>query len=367
VISVGRYDYPAQFEDIEALTARIGQMLLAGNYVLGQDLLAFERRFAAYLGTGHAIGVNTGTDALLLAMMALGIGPGDQVITQANTFYATVAAICLAGATPVLVDATDDCWLMDDGAVGGAITTRTRAIMPVHLYGKPTPMDAIMTMARTNGLRVIEDAAQAHGARIFGQRAGSIGDIGCFSFHPSKNLAAAGDAGAIVTNDAEIAILCRVRRELGQDGQNQHIALGLNSKIDAIQAVILDAKLDHLDGWNADRRRVAAAYIERLGDLPLRFQARSDDEDHVYHLFQIRCDARDALLSHLRERGIDAVIRYPQPIHLQTAFADRGWTKGQFPVAEALANELLCLPLRPGMTEAEIACVCAAVSGFFGR
>lgn len=365
---VVRYDYAAQFEGrLDTLLARLSDMLLAGRYILGEDVLAFERSFAAYLGANEVVGVNSGTDALLLSLLTLDIGPGDEVITQANTFHATIAAICIAGATPVLVDACDDTFLMDTDAVPAALTTRTRAVMPVHLYGKPTPLGQLIKDVAGKAA-VIEDAAQAHGARICGQCVGTIGEIGCFSFHPSKNLAAAGDAGAIAVRDAQIAEQLRIRRELGQRGQNHHVAVGLNSKLDAIQAVILQSKLDRLDAWNADRRRIAAAYRAELKDLPLRFQAVSgDEEEHVYHLFQVRTDDRDAMLAFLTARNIDATVRYPEAIPRQEAFAHLGWKQGQFPVAEALADELLCLPIRPGMPDDEIEIVVAAVREFFGQ
>lgn len=365
---VARYDYAAQFEGgLEELVARLSEMLVDGRYVLGEDVLAFEHAFATYLGAEQVVGVNSGTDALLLSLLALGIGPGDEVITQANTFHATVAAICLAGATPVLVDARDDSFLMDIDAVPATLSERTRAVMPVHLYGKPTPMDRLVADVK-DGVALIEDAAQAHGARIGGRRVGTIGDLGCFSFHPSKNLAAAGDAGAVVVRDSEVAQRLRIRRELGQQGQNHHVAVGLNSKLDAIQAVILHSKLDRLDAWNADRRRIAAIYRAELAELPLRFQSVDGDvEEHVYHLFQVRTDARDALLAFLTRQGIEATIRYPEAIPQQKAFAHLGWKRGQFPVAEALAGELLCLPIRPGMPEAEIEIVVAAMRDFFGQ
>jgi dTDP-4-amino-4,6-dideoxygalactose transaminase len=238
--------------------------------------------------------------------------------------------------------------------------------MPVHLYGKPTPMQSLVATAEQHSLHIVEDACQAHGAAINGRRVGTFGHIGCFSFHPSKNLAAAGDAGAVVTSDALLDERMRCQRELGQAGQNHHVMLGLNSKLDAIQARVLSWKLPHLDRWNASRRQVAAAYREQLAGLPLRFQSDGPGEDHVYHLFQVRTDRRDELLRHLTSNGVDAVVRYPEPIHLQEAFAEGGWRPGQFPVAEALAKELLCLPIRPHMTTSEITFVCDRVREFFG-
>jgi dTDP-4-amino-4,6-dideoxygalactose transaminase len=341
------------------------QMLVDGRYILTREVSAFERAWGSYVGVKHVCGVNTGTDALILALLALGVGPGDEVVTQANTFYATVAAIRLVGATPVLVDVDADTFLMDEGRIAEVITPHTRVLMPVHLYGKLTPMCNILALAEQHGLAVVEDAAQAHGAKIDGQTAGSIGTIGCFSFHPSKNLAAAGDGGAVVTDDDGLAEALRRRRELGQCGQNHHVVLGLNSKLDALQARILSHKLPYLNGWNDKRRQIAHWYRERLADLPLRFQSLGPNEEHVFHLFQIRTDRRDQLQGYLHAAGIDATVRYPTPIHLQPAFADQGWRPGQFPVAEHLANELLCLPIRPDMGVDEMAYVVDRVHAFF--
>lgn len=364
---VRRYNYADQFgPEIDTLLGELGRMLVEGRYVLGPDVEEFERAFATWLGVKHVCGVNSGTDALIISFMALGVGPGDEVITQANTFYATVAAIRHVGATPVLVDADDESYLIDATAVAGAITTRSRAVVPVHLFGKPTPMLSLLALANSHGLAVVEDAAQAVGANYDGVLAGTSGRVGCFSFHPSKNLAAAGDGGAIATNDADLAAQVRLRRELGQRSQNDHVTLGFNSKLDAIQARILLWKLKSLDGWNAARRQIARIYRERLQDLPVRFQSTDPHEEHAYHLFQLRVGPRDALLAHLTSSGVDAVIRYPVPIHLQPAFSDLGWRSGQFPVSERLAKELLCLPIRPDMDEQQVNHVVRAVRAFFG-
>jgi dTDP-4-amino-4,6-dideoxygalactose transaminase len=363
--TIRRYNYPAQFgEDVQPLLEDMARLLINGPYVLTEEVARFESEFADYLGVRHTRGVNTGTDALVVALLAAGIGRGDEVMTQANTFNATVTAICLSGARPVLVDADEETFLIAESQVESAINRKTRALMPVHLYGKPTPLDRLLTMADRHGLHLIEDAAQAHGARIHGRRVGTLGSLGCFSFHPSKNLAAAGDAGAVVTNSADLdERVCRLR-ELGQAGQNNHVVIGLNTKMDALQALALSWKLRRLDESNQRRRTVAAWYRERLGHLPLQFQRTTDDEEHVYHLFQVRTDRRDQLLDHLRQRGVDAVVRYPTPIHLQPAFADYGWRQGQFPVAERLANELLCLPIRPDMSVQEVEYVTDAVTSF---
>ncbi|HET6763334.1 MAG TPA: DegT/DnrJ/EryC1/StrS family aminotransferase [Longimicrobiaceae bacterium] len=366
-MTVARYDYARQFEGcMDELVSDLREMLLGGRYIGTPEVARFEEAFAAYLGVPRAVGVNSGTDAILLALMALEVGPGDEVVTQANTFYATVAAVRLAGARPVLVDAEPRGFGMDADALDAAVGSRCRVLLPVHLYGKPAPMEQVARVAARHGLHVVEDAAQAHGARLHGRRVGTFGTLGCFSFHPSKNLAAAGDAGAVVGWDDGLLDQVRLRRELGQVCQNDHVVLGMNSKLDALQARVLHAKLPRLDGWNAARCRVAAQYRERLAGLPLGFQECGPGEEPVYHLFAVRCDRRDALLAHLQAAGVDAVVRYPQPIHLQPAFADMGWRPGQFPVAEALARELLCLPLHPHLDEAQVDRVVGAVRAFFG-
>ena len=363
-MKVDRYNFASQFGDqLHLITEEISRMLVTGHYILTEEVSHFEAQFANYLGAKYVRGVNTGTDALTIALLALGIQPGDEVITQANTFNATVTAIIRAGAKPVLVDAEEASFLIDQSQVQTAITARTRVILPVHLYGKPTPLERLLALAQKHDLHLVEDAAQAHGACIAGRRVGTFGVVGCFSFHPSKNLAAAGDGGAIITNHDSIDHLIRRYRDLGQHGQNNHVVVGLNSKLDSIQALILSRKLPNLDSWNAARRIVAGWYRERLADLPLHFQ--SPDEEHVYHLFQVRAEKRDQLLEFLVSQGIDAVVRYPTPIHLQPAFANYGWRKGQFPVAEKLAKELLCLPIRPDMSLSEVEFVADKIRTFY--
>lgn len=363
-MQVCRYDYADQLGDSSDLMRTVEQVLRSGAYVLSKEVAEFEASFADYLGAEHVCGTNSGTDAIYLALAAMQIGPGDEVITQANTFHATVAAICLVGATPVLVDASPETYLIASEQIRGAVTSRTRAILPVHLFGKATPMQEVLEVAERYEIAVVEDAAQAHGARIDGRRVGTHGHAGCFSFHPSKNLAAAGDGGAICTNDRHLLDRVRELRSLGQRKQNDHVAVGLNSKLDALQACVLSHKLPRLDGWNQQRRAIAAQYRERLADVGVGFQ--TPDEEHVYHLFQIQIPQRDALQRHLQQRGVDAVVRYPVPIHLQPAFQHMDWAPGQFPVAERLARELLCLPIRPNMREAEIDYTCEQVRAFFG-
>jgi dTDP-4-amino-4,6-dideoxygalactose transaminase len=364
-MKVQRYDYPSQFEEFEKLVAELSSMIARGNYVLSREVSEFERAFAEYLDCPSVVGVNTGTDALMCSLKTLKLDRNDEVITQANTFNATVSAICLAGQKPVLVDVNENSFLMDVDQALAVVGPRSRVIVPVHLYGKPTPMRHLLSECDKRRLVVVEDAAQAHGARIEGRRVGTFGALGCFSFHPSKNLAAAGDAGAIAINRPALREPLSLIRALGQASQNNHIEVGYNTKLDAVQAKILSWKLPSLDRWNQQRRTIAQAYRARLADLPVQFQAWDDSEEHVFHLFTIRSLSRDRLLEYLLNKGVDAIIRYPVPIHLQPAFSEFGWKQGQFPVAEALAQELLCLPMRPNLTINEVEYVSDCVRAFF--
>jgi dTDP-4-amino-4,6-dideoxygalactose transaminase len=361
-----RYNYQAQFAGISgAVEQAIGKALLDGNYILGPETEAFETDFAAYCQTLHCVGVNYGTDALILALQASGIGPGHRVAVQANTFFATVAAICLAGATPVLVDACPDTFLIDLDKL--AALEGIDAILPVHLFGLATDMERVLETARLHGAQVIEDCAQAHGATWAGRPVGSFGRVGCFSFHPSKNLAAAGDAGGCVTSDAALDHRLRMLRHLGQAEQNDHRFVAGNSRLDVLQSIVLRAKLPSLDTGNLRRREIAARFRVGLSDLPVRLQAEGAPGGHVYHLFQLASENRDALLASLVAHGIDATVRYPVPIHLQPSFAHLGHAKGDFPVAERLAAQLLCLPIRPDMSDEEADGIVAAVRLGFER
>jgi len=364
-MKVPRYDYRSQFERLDEFMVELSNMLVDGHYVLSGEVAEFERAFAEYLGCSFVVGVNTGTDALLCSLKTLELQPEDEVITQANTFNATVSAICLAGLKPILVDVNEDTFLMNIDQAMAVAGPRTRVLLPVHLYGKPTPMRELLQECAKRGVELIEDAAQAHGARIEGRRVGTFGVLGCFSFHPSKNLAAAGDGGAIATNRADLQGRLMALRALGQVGQNNHLQVGYNTKLDSIQAKVLSWKLPSLDRWNEQRRSIARSYRERLSDLPLKFQTWDEGEEHVFHLFVIRTEHRERLLEYLQSNSVDAVVRYPVPIHLQPAFSGCGWRKGQFPVAEALARELLCLPTRPNLTIAEVEYVSDCVRSFF--
>lgn len=360
-MKVTRYNYAQQFPAAEDLVGKIRNALVEGRYVLGEHVRAFEERLAAFVGTRHAVGVNSGTDALVLALTATGIGPGDEVITVGNTFHASVLAIVRVGATPVLVDCTWPDLLMDADQVEQAVGPRTRAILAVHLFGRALDMDRLTAIARRHDLAIIEDCAQAIGARWNGVPVGGFGEAGCFSFHPSKNLAAAGDAGAVVTDREQVRDRLRVLRNLGQSGQNHHIARGCNSKLDEIQALVLDHKLDHLDEWNRQRRRAAERYAAALTDLPVFMPPPVRDDRHVYHLLQVGVPHRDGTLAALREAGVDAVVRYPVPPHRQEAFAGLDLARAPLPNTDRQARQTLCLPIRPDLTESEIAYVADAL------
>lgn len=331
------------------------------SFILGPDVTRFEEDFASYIGSAHCIGVESGTAALELALQALGIGSGDDVIMPANTYIASALAVSAIGARPVLVDA-DSAFLIDSELLESALTPRTKAIMPVHLYGQVVPMDPILAFARRHGLRVIEDACQAHGARYNGRRAGSFGDVGCFSFYPGKNLGAYGDGGAIVTNDAALDDELRLLRDFGQRKKYEHLIKGCNARLDSIQAAVLDVKLRHLDDWNAARRRHADAYDAMLPQIGIAAPRRLTDEGHVYHLYVIEVDRRDEVAAALRERGIATGIHYPIPIHLQPAYSDLGLGTGAFPRTERSAPHLLSLPMFPELREEQISLVVDALA-----
>jgi dTDP-4-amino-4,6-dideoxygalactose transaminase len=359
-MKVSRYDYAAQLPDAQRVARQIHDVLVRGEHVLGPAVAEFEERFASYVGATHAVGLNSGTDALVLVLDALGIGRGDEVVTSANTFHATALAIARVGATPVLVDCGPDLQI-DVARVAAALTPRTRAVIAVHLFGAACDVAALAALCREHGTHLVEDCAQAVGARVGGRRCGTFGIAGCFSFHPSKNLAAAGDAGAVVTDDAALADRLRVLRGLGQRTQNDHVALGYNTKLDEVQAVVLLAKLGHVDAWNADRARVALAYAERLPEEARAATPVTADGTHVYHLFPVYVPERDETLRKLVAAGIDAVVRYPRPVHRQPAFAYLGLPHDAFPHANRHADHTLCLPIRPGLTDAEIGYVVDAV------
>ena len=362
IVRVPFVDLQAQQRDIGGeVGAAVEDVLTRCDFILGAAVERFEAAYAGYIGVRYAIGVGTGLAAIEIALRAHGIGPGDEVITPANTFIATVLAIEAVGARPVLVDVDPDTYLIDPAAVTAAIGPRTRAILPVHLYGQPVELDEILAIAERSRLLVIEDAAQAHGARYKGRRAGSFGHSAAFSFYPAKNLGACGDGGMIVTDDDRIAERARVLRNYGQRAKYHHSMVGTNSRLDTMQAAILAVKLLHLDEWNAARRRHASAYGERL-DGVVRTPAAAAHVEHVYHLYVIQTDRRDAVQQHLRASGVDTGIHYPVPVHLQEACAHLGHRVGDFPVAEAAAARILSLPMYPELAEAQLAHVTASIA-----
>jgi len=343
------------------IEAAIAGVLKRGWFILGEEVANFEAEFAAYCGVSHAVGVASGTDALHLALRAVGVGPGDQVITVANAGVPGVAAIELAGGRPVFVDVDPTTHNMDPALVEQAITPRTRAILPVHLYGHPADLTPILEVARRYDIAVVEDAAQAHGALYKGRRVGSIGHVGCFSFYPTKNLGAFGDGGAVVTDDPDLAERVRRLRQYGWEKQYYSTVRGVNSRLDELQAAILRVKLRHLEAWNARRRQIAARYKELLDGSPLVLPMEAPDVVHVYHLYVIRSGHRDELRERLRQAGIGTAIHYPLPAHLQAAYRDLGYAPGSLPVTERLAGEVLSLPMFPELSDEEIERVAASI------
>jgi dTDP-4-amino-4,6-dideoxygalactose transaminase len=341
----------------EAIAADVSRLIASGQLILGEELAAFEREFAAYCGADHCVGVGSGTDAIRLALEALGVGPGDEVVTVAHTFVATVEAIAGTGARPVLIDVDPDTRCMDPSLLAQVLTPTTRAVVPVHLYGRPAPMPAIVELCSEAGVAVVEDSAQAHGATLDGARTGSLGTAGAFSFYPSKNLGALGDAGAVVTADGELAAQVRSLRHHGSvpGDANRHLRPGTTSRLDEIQAAALRHKLRLLDDFNQQRRDVAERYRERLEGLPLGLPAPdATGARQVFHLFVVELDERDRVRAELHDRGIGAGVHYPTPVHLQPAWAQLGRGPGDLPVSERLAARSLSLPIFPGMTPAQV-------------
>ncbi len=356
---------PAYTELQEDLDAAYRRVMASGWYILGEEVERFEAEFAAYCGVRHCVCVANGLDALTLALLAAGIGPGDEVIVPAMTFIATWLAVSHAGAVPVPVDVRADTYNLDAARIEAALTPRTKAIMPVHLYGQPADMDAILAVARRHRLVVVEDAAQAHGARYRGRRTGTWGDLAGFSFYPGKNLGAFGDGGAVTTGDEALAARLRRLRNYGSDRKYQHEVLGLNSRLDPLQAAFLSVKLKHLDEWNRRRVQIAAAYRERLRGLEgIQLPAVAKDAEPIWHLFPLLAKDRDGLQARLEANGIHTQIHYPIPPHLSGAYAHQGRQAGDFPVAERIAAEELSLPIGPHLAapEAVAAAVQAVIS-----
>jgi dTDP-4-amino-4,6-dideoxygalactose transaminase len=333
------------------------------DFILGRDVESLEDEFARYCGCAHGIGVDSGTSALELALRAYGVGPGDDVIVPANTFIATALAVSATGATPVLVDVDPLTYTMDVAGLEDAITTQTRAVIPVHLYGQPADMDPILEIARRRQLVVIEDACQAHGSRYKGRPVGSLGDAAAFSFYPSKNLGACGDGGIVTTNNQDTAKSLRMLRNYGQERKYHHLIRGYNRRLDNLQAALLRVKLRHLDAWNQARRDHADLYRLLLSTAVLT-PAVADYAEPVWHLYVIQVNDRDQLQAHLSERGIATGIHYPIPIHLQPAYTDLGYLRGDFPIAEQTADSILSLPMYPELRQTAIEEVAGAITEF---
>ncbi|OJU49619.1 MAG: erythromycin biosynthesis sensory transduction protein eryC1 [Mesorhizobium sp. 61-13] len=357
-------DLKAQYASIkEEVDAAALRVLASTQYVLGEEVAAFEKEFATYSQARHAIAVNTGTSALHLALLAAGIGPGDEVITVPFTFVASVSAVCYTGAKPVFVDIEPTTYTMDPAKLEAAITSRTKAIMPIHLYGQMADMTPIMEIAARHGIPVIEDACQAHGAEYHGKRAGSIGISGCFSFYPGKNLGACGEGGLVVTNDDATATKIRMLRDWGQEQRYHHTLKGFNYRMDGIQGAILRVKLRHLEKWTEARRTNARHYTTLLKNVEaVAAPTEAAGRRHVYHIYAVRLSDREALRQSLDAAGIATGLHYPIPVHLQKAHADLGHHKGDFPVSEQVASEVLSVPLYPELTSEQIATVVDAIA-----
>lgn len=352
-----------QHEEIEGdLRAAFERVLAQGSFTLGPEVEAFEKEFASFVGTADAIGVASGTDALHLTLRAMGVGPGDEVITAVNTFAATAEAIVMCGATPVFVDIEEDTCLLDLDAAERAVSQHTRVILPVHLYGQMVDMQRVRHIASQHSLRVVEDACQAHGAKTDGESAGAASDAGCFSFYPSKNLGAMGDGGIVTTDDVQISDAVRLLRAHGEDEDRLHTVSGYCSRLHGMQAAFLRAKLPKLPSWNESRRLSAEIYELELADTGVITPSVMPGSEHVFHLYVAQVPDRDAFRSYLGERGIQTGVHYPVPLHLEPAFAQLGYARGDFPVAERVASQIVSLPMFPHMTEQEVEYVAEVAS-----
>lgn len=358
-------DLRAQYDSIQSeVEVAIQSVIAHSAFIGGEEVRQFEAEFAAYCGAKACVGVANGTDALYLTLRALGVGPGEEVITVAHTFIATAEAISSTGARPVFVDIREDTLLMDPGLLETAITPRTRVIIPVHLYGQPCEMDRILEIAQRHGLKVIEDAAQAHGARWLGRRVGSLGDAACFSFYPGKNLGAYGDGGAVVSPDEDLIRHIRMLANHGRREKYIHDMVGVNSRLDGLQAAILRVKLRHLDEWNAARRRHAARYLDALRGSDLGLPTVHPDSEPVWHLFVVRVPERERLQTQLKAQGIETGVHYPLPAHQQPAYRHLEIPTGTLPVTEKAAAEVLSLPMYSELTESEVLRVAELVRSF---
>jgi dTDP-4-amino-4,6-dideoxygalactose transaminase len=361
-VSVPFLDLKSATEELRGeINEAVGRVVSSGWYIGGEEVERFEAGFGAYCGAAHCVGVGNGLDALHLALLAMDIGPGDEVIVPSNTFIATWLAVSMAGATPVPVEPDPATHNIDPARIEAALTRRTRAIIPTHLYGQPADLDPILALARGHGLKVIEDAAQAHGARYRGRPLGGHGDAVAWSFYPGKNLGALGDAGAVTTNDAALAARIRTIANYGSRAKYVHEVSGVNSRLDPIQAAVLGVKLRHLDEWNERRRRIAARYLDALHGTGLGLPAVPNWAEPVWHLFVIRTQDRARFQAALGAAGVHTQIHYPTPPHLQGAYADMGLGAGSFPIAERLAGAVISLPIGPHLGEEQVGAVIAAV------
>jgi dTDP-4-amino-4,6-dideoxygalactose transaminase len=351
----------------DEINTKINEVLQSGHFILGENVKAFEKEFSNYCNAKYGVGVASGTDALLLSLKALDIKEGDEVITVANTFTATVDAISRSGATPVLVDINPETYNITVEKIKSKITDKTKVIIPVHLYGQPADMDPILEISEKYDLKVVEDACQAHGAEYKGRMVGSLGDAACFSFYPSKNLGAYGDGGMVVTNNEEIVEKIKMLREYGQSKKYHHDLIGYNSRLDEIQAAVLRVKLKYLDKNNEERRKHAKLYNELLVNTSLFTPIELPYVKHVYHLYVIRCKERDKLQQFLSSRGVSTGIHYPIPVHLQKAYSYLGYRLGAFPIVEKYANEILSLPMFPQLMGEEIEYVCDCIKDFYNK
>ncbi len=367
LVHVPAEDLTRQYQQIRwEIAAAIDTVLPSGKYTLGPILETFEQEFADYCGCKYCIGISNGTEALHLALAALGVGPGDEVITQANTYVATAFAVNYLGATPVFVDIEPCHANIAIEQVEARITPRTKAIIPVHMYGHPTDMHPLLELAQKYELKVLEDASHAHGATYKGQRIGSLGDAAAFSFYPTKNLGCYGDGGIITTDSEKIYEKAMMLRTYGQSAKHVHAIEGFNSRLDEVQAALLDIKLEQLDYWNKKRRHIAWLYKRELGDAPILLPLEEEWAYHVYHLYVIRVKERDELMKYLKEKGVSTLIHYPTAIHMQTVYKHLGYKEGAFPNAEKAAKEIISLPIYPSMKEDEVVYVSKCIREFYG-
>ncbi len=356
---------PMHNEIRKDLDAAYNQVLNRSYFIQGEECTKFEEDFAAYCGAKYCIGVATGLDALWLVLKAMGIGKGDEVIVPSNTYIATALAVSFVGATPIFVEPTIETYNIDVTKIEEKVNENTKAIIAVHLQGRAADMDAVNAIAKKYNLKVIEDAAQAHGTRYKGKKVGTLGDAAGFSFYPGKNLGALGDGGCVVTNDKDLADKVRALGNYGSDYKYHHIYQGTNSRLDEMQAAFLRVKLPHLDKWNADRKRIAKKYLEGINNPFIKLPLASTEEyEHIYHVFVIRCDRRDELEKYLNEKGIGTVKHYPIPMHLQEAYKELGLKQGDLPIAEEISNTVLSIPMYYGMTDEEVEFVIDVINKF---